>query len=252
MGTDWAHTSSIADGFDAYDDLPERALGYPTVFERLGLKNPDVRKVVDYGCGPGKVALRIAEAYDVDVLAADISPQMLHIANARRPHPRIRYHQLDATRLAAVTDGSIDAVLCCYVFINVADRREIAAIVAEAYRVLRPGGRFAVLDTNPDTTGTEFSTFRSGEPGRVYKSGEQRRVLLRLPDGGVLELRDHHWPRETYVDVLGAAGFRQIAVSEPLLGDVSNSGAVVPGSLLDLATPAETTHPPFLISVGVR
>jgi len=250
MGTNWKTGDGVATGFDSYDDLPERVLGYPTVFAALRLGEPDVRTVVDYGCGPGKVSLRVAQRHDVRVHAADISATMLDIARTRRAHPRVAHHLLDRPRLDFLADDSVDAAMCCYVFINIGDLDVIRAIAAEAHRVLRPGGRFAVLDTNPDTTGIRFSTFESGEPGVRYEAGAQRRVLLHLPDGGVLELLDHHWPRDTYGEVLTAGGFRDVTVAAPLLGDVA--GAEVAGSLLEVERPAEAVHAPFLITVGVK
>ncbi|MEU8962825.1 methyltransferase domain-containing protein [Streptomyces sp. NPDC048491] len=242
--THWHSTASVADRFDAYDDLPERLMGYPAVFRALGIGTPDVRTVLDYGCGPGKVAARIADACLAGVVAADVSPRMLEIARAHRPHPRIDYRQIDSGKLTFLADDSIDAAMSCYVFINVGELPLLHEIAAEIHRVLRPGARYAVLDTNPDTTGIRFSTFRSGEPGRGYACGERRRVLLDQPDGGEpLELVDHHWPRQTYLDVLTDAGFVDLIVEEPLLTD--------PSALPDTA-PAETIHPPFLIVTGAK
>ena len=248
MGTQWKDTVDVADGFDAYDDIPERLIGYPAVFAELGIGSAEVSTVLDYGCGPGKVASRVVEASQVQVLAADISPRMLDIARGKRPHPRISYHQIESAGLPFLDDCSVDAAMSCYVFINVGNPAEIRAIAAEVYRVLRPGGRYTVLDTNPDTTGVRFSTFRSGEPGRVYTTGEQRQVVLYQPGGGVLELTDYHWPKQTYLEVFGVAGFSQVTVREPLLeGTEATSGVEPDGSL-----PAETTRPPFLIVTGVK
>lgn len=257
MGTQWKETQDVADGFDAYDDVPERLIGYPAVFDTLGLGTPAVRTVLDYGCGPGKVAARVVEAYDTEVVAADVSPHMLDIARLRRPHPRIAYHRIDSGQLPFLGDAALDAAMSCYVFINVGDIAELHAIAAEVHRVLRPGARYAVLDTNPDTTGVRFSTFQSGRPGHAYSTGEQRQVLLHRPDGGVLELIDHHWPRQTYLDVLGKAGFRDLTVHEPLL----RAGAAFPvdapdtpdlSDAPDAEPPAEATRPPFLIVTGVK
>lgn len=243
--THWQKTASIADGFDAYDDLPERLIGYPAVFRALGISTPAVRTVLDYGCGPGKVAARITEADDhAQVVAADISPRMLEIARTRRPHPRIDYQQIDSGKLTFLADDSVDAAMSCYVFINIGELPLLHEIAAEVHRVLRPGARYAVLDTNPGTTGIRFSTFRSGELGRTYAPGERRQVLLDQPGGGApLELIDHHWPRQTYLDVLAEAGFTNLTLDEPLLTDPS----AIPGT-----APAETAHPPFLIVTGVK
>ncbi|SDL27597.1 Methyltransferase domain-containing protein [Lentzea albidocapillata subsp. violacea] len=244
MSTKWKEAVAVATGFDAYDDLPERLIGYPAVFASLGIGTPEVRTVLDYGCGPGKVANRVVQASDARVVAADISPHMLEIARQDRPHPRIDYHQIDSGRLEFLSDSTVDAAMSCYVFINIGDLQALHDIAGEVHRVLRPGGRYAVLDTNPGTTGVRFSTFRSGEPGRDYATGERRQVLLDQPRGGVLELIDHHWPRQTYLDVLSAAGFRDITVREPLLdpADASSGGPA----------PAEATRSPFLVVTGVK
>ncbi|RKT54163.1 class I SAM-dependent methyltransferase [Saccharothrix australiensis] len=245
MGTVWKGDDEVAAGFDSYDDLFERTLGYPAVFSALGLGAPEVRTVLDYGCGPGKIALRVAERYDVDVHAADISDRMLHIARTRRAHPRIRYHLIGRPSLDFLPDDSVDAAMCCFVFVTVGDPDRLRAITAEVHRVLRPGGRFAVLDTNPDTTGIRFSTFRTGEPATRYEPGQQRRTVLYLPDGGALRLLDHHWPRDTCRDLLAEAGFRDVDSITPLLGDTDRPP---PGA----EHPAEAVHPPFLITAATK
>lgn len=244
MSTSW-EADEIAAGFEAYDDLPERILGYPCVFDALRLD--DATRVLDYGCGPGKVAERIVGDYGCAVVAVDSSPAMLTIAQRERAHPRIDYHHVSGEQLSFLADGSIDAAMACYVCINIGSLDRIKSIVAEVYRVLRPGGRYAVLDTNPNTTGVQFSTFRSGEPGRRYSTGQQRRVLLRRPDGQGLELIDYHWPSRTYREVLAGAGFRDITLHEPVSGEGER-----PSKPHGPAWGNETTRPPFLIVVGEK
>lgn len=255
MSTDWKTTTAVADGFNAYDDLPERVIGYPTVFAELQLGTPGVHDLLDYGCGPGKVALRAVQRYDgVTVRAVDISERMLEIARSQRSHDRICYERLDGQRLPALADESIDAAMSCYLFINIGDVQLIADIAAEVHRVLRPGGRYVVLDTNPDTTGVQFCTFRSGDPDKQYSPGELRRVLLNRPDGEVLELADFHWPRQTYLDVLVGAGFSSVSVRQPLLEETEDIFDARPGSVLTAGSGpySEAVHPPFLIVTGVK
>lgn len=247
MTTRWDATE-VAAGFEAYDDMTERTLGYPFVFQALGLGDPGARVVLDFGCGPGKVAARIVARYGAQVVAVDASPAMLTIAQGVRSDPRIDYRLVRDARLPFLADGAIDAAMSCYVFINVASLDVIYAIAREVCRVLRPGGRYAILDTNPDTTGVEFTTFRSGDPGRRYAQGEQRRVLLRQPDGDELTLLDYHWPKQVYHQVLADAGFRSIDMIEPILAhpfgadDPSGGGRWM----------NEKAQPPFLIAVGQK
>lgn len=248
MKTRW-DAEEVAAGFDDYDDLPERVIGYPSVYRALGLGDPGVLSILDYGCGPGKVALRVARDYRLRVTAVDTSPAMIARAIRKRADPLIGYHLIQGAELPFLPDESVDAAMSCYVFINIGSLDRIRSIVREVYRVLRPGGRYAILDTNPDTTGVQFSTFRSGDPGHAYSAGEQRRVLLTRPDGEPLELVDYHWPREAYRDLLRAAGFREIAMQKPTLADAPGSAEGTPGAgrLVN-----ETRYAPFLVATGEK
>lgn len=247
MTTKW-DTAEVAAGFNAYDDLTERTLGYPYVFQALRLGAPDVRAVLDFGCGPGKVAERVATTYGAKVVAVDASPAMLAIATSTRPDPRIDYRLVPDARLPFLADAAVDAAMSCYVFINIASLDVIHTIAREVYRVLRPGGRYAILDTNPDTTGVEFTTFRSGDPNRRYAQGEERRVLLRQPDGSDLTLLDHHWPKAVYHQLLADAGFRSIDMHEPILAHAPGTDDPGRGD----RWMNEKTRPPFLIAVGEK
>lgn len=247
MSTRW-DTSEVAAAFEAYDDLPERTLGYPAVFRALRLGDPDVRLVLDFGCGPGKVAKRIVTDYETQVVAVDTSPAMLAIATDHRTDSRIDYRLVRNAELTFLLNDAVDAAMSCYVFINIGSLDGIQAIAREVYRVLRPGGRYGVLDTNPDTTGVEFTTFRSGDPDRRYMRGEQRRVLLRHRDGGELTLLDYHWPKEVYREILVDAGFRSIQMHEPVLAHPENMNHCS----ADRPWGNETRQPPFLIVVGEK
>lgn len=247
MSTRW-DTPQVAASFEAYDDLPERTLGYPFVFRALRLGDPDVRVVLDFGCGPGKVAKRVVDRYERQVVAVDSSPAMLTIATGYRADPHIDYRLVPDAKMPFLSSATIDAAMSCYVFINIGSLEVIRTIVREVYRVLRPGGRYAVLDTNPDTTGVEFATFRSGDLGRRYAQGEQRRVLLRHSDGGELALLDYHWPKEVYHEILADVGFRSIDMHEPVLEhrtDLAEFSAEGPWR-------NETRKPPFLIVAGEK
>ena len=190
----------------------------------------------------------MTRSYDVDVLAVDIAPRMVQIARATRPAPRVDYRVIESGRLSWLADESLDAAMSCYVFINIGDINTIRAIVSEVYRVLRPGARYSICDTNPDTTGVAFSTFRSGAPAVRYEAGQPRNVLLHLPHGGALELSDYHWPRETYGDVLARAGFASVGYATPLLGDVPPDPGLANARGPD--QPAEAVQAPFLVTTG--
>jgi ubiquinone/menaquinone biosynthesis C-methylase UbiE len=220
MNTDW-DTSSICSGFEAYGDLPEELLGYSWLLRTLKEYQGKNQKILDYGCGPGKVATRVAELGNRRILAVDTSLTMLEIARRHRPHNAIEY-RLIHDGLSFLDADSISAAFACFVFINIESDKQIAEIMREIHRVLRKGAPFLIVDTNPRTTGIEFSSFRNGD-SRRYRYGEKKMEVLHLPNGNDLILYDHYWPAEMYRRLLVQAGFSTVEQLEPTLQDVPSS-----------------------------
>lgn len=106
----------------------------------------DDRMVVgDLGCGTGALAEALAPAVS-RVIAVDESEAMLGAARARLEgvgNVELRAGSLEALPVA---DGALDAALLSLVLHYVA---EPAAVLAEAARALRPGGRLLVVDMLP-------------------------------------------------------------------------------------------------------
>jgi demethylmenaquinone methyltransferase/2-methoxy-6-polyprenyl-1,4-benzoquinol methylase len=100
----------------------------------LGL--PTGSTILDLACGTGDLAALVARSGN-RVLGSDLSAGML---SARRH--RFPVAQADALALPLAT-GSVDGVVCGYALRNFTD---LAASLAEAARVLRPGGRLAALE----------------------------------------------------------------------------------------------------------
>ena len=92
-------------------------------------------RVLDVATGPGYVAAAAA-ARGADVVGVDFSAAML--AMARRKHPALDLREGDAEKLP-FADESFDAVVMNFGLLHV-PRPDRA--VAEAFRVLRPHGRF--------------------------------------------------------------------------------------------------------------
>jgi ubiquinone/menaquinone biosynthesis C-methylase UbiE len=102
--------------------------------------------VVDIGSGTGLLSLELARVADV-VWAVDISPLMgayLDTKAASAGLTNIRTATASAASLPLV-DGLADAVVSNYCFHHLDDAGKAQAL-AEAHRVLKPGGRFVFGD----------------------------------------------------------------------------------------------------------
>jgi demethylmenaquinone methyltransferase / 2-methoxy-6-polyprenyl-1,4-benzoquinol methylase len=105
--------------------------------------------VLDACCGTGDLALlySVAEPAPARVLGADFTPEMLEIAadKAARLGAAIPFVAADALKLP-FDDASFDVVSVGY---GVRNFQDLDAGLRELARVLRPGGRLAVLDCTP-------------------------------------------------------------------------------------------------------
>lgn len=106
--------STLADRWDAYStqpelhvcSLPETTKGH---VDRIVEAMPDTGTVLDLGCGPGRLAVPVADAApNLQILALDISPRMLSRAAY---HPRVRYLLGDGEHAAGPVNGAWSVLL---------------------------------------------------------------------------------------------------------------------------------------------
>jgi arsenite methyltransferase len=98
---------------------------------------------LDVGSGPGNVTASLARAAGPDGLAlgVDISEPMLARATRAEAGPQVGFLRADAQRLP-LRDNTVDAVVSVAMLQLIPNP---AAALAEMARVLRPGGRLAVM-----------------------------------------------------------------------------------------------------------
>jgi len=148
--------------------------------------------VLDIGAGPGFLACEMAAVVGEagSVQGVDPSESMLAIARERQRAQgaaRVAFHAGDALALP-FDDASFDVAVATQVYEYVED---MPAALAEARRVLRPGARLLVLDTDWDSI-----VWRSSDRERM------RRILAAWDE----HLADPHLPARLS-GLLADAGF---------------------------------------------
>jgi arsenite methyltransferase len=103
--------------------------------------------VLDIGSGPGFLASEMAEEVGADGRVHGIDPSDSMLAIARHNETSVDYSRGDALALP-FADEQFDVAVSTQVYEYVDD---IAGALAEVRRVLRPGGRLLVLDTDWDS-----------------------------------------------------------------------------------------------------
>jgi len=112
--------------------------------------------VIELGCGTGRFAARLlrqALPGGATYLGLDVSPHMVRLANAAvAPWAgRARVELTDGSVHFPVSDASCDRVVSAYV-LDLLSPADAALFVAEARRVLRPGGLLALASLAPGRT----------------------------------------------------------------------------------------------------
>jgi SAM-dependent methyltransferase len=142
----------IADA-GVYDVLT--GLGLGSLFARIAADVaalvPEGAQVLEVGCGPGRLSIRMARQHGLDVTGLDLDPAMIERARANadrrgnRHEPRPSFLVGDVASLA-FPDGSFDLVVST---LSMHHWDDPSAGLAEIGRVLRPGARALVWDLRP-------------------------------------------------------------------------------------------------------
>jgi ubiquinone/menaquinone biosynthesis C-methylase UbiE len=122
-------------------------------------------RVLELGCGAGGALIRLARAVGPSgcVVGLDLSPSMIHHAEARlrraRLADRVELRVADASSIP-FDDASFDALFMSFT-LELFDTPEIPLVLAECRRVLRSGGRLVVVALSRATP--------IGWPTRLYE-----------------------------------------------------------------------------------
>ncbi|WP_420310356.1 class I SAM-dependent methyltransferase [Streptomyces sp. YS-B37] len=185
-------TADVYEEWAAYYDEPGNQM--------IDIEQPVVRRILDglpvgtaldAACGTGRHTAHL-HRLGHRVTGVDASPEML--ARARERLPDVDLREADLHRLP-FPDDAVDTVVCALALTHVPD---LAAVLAEFARVLRPGGHLVISDAH-------------------LMSSYLRPTLPRRPgpDGRPTLLTEYHRPLSAYLSAALPLGFQVRHCEEP-------------------------------------
>ncbi len=206
---------------DLYDEVTTVELPESAVRASLGCGNPtalaELREgevVLDLGSGGGIDVLLSARRVGPTGRAygLDMTPEMLELARRNQRESGVENVEFLEGEIEAIPlpDASVDVIISNCVINLSADKRRV---LNEAFRVLRPGGRFAVSDV----------VVRGELPEQARRSRELWAGCV----AGALEERE-------FERMLGEAGFENVEIEPTRIYDGADARALLEASGLDL------------------
>ena len=110
----------------------------------------DPAKILELGCGSGQYTLGLAAAFpDAQLWACDLSRRQLEQAQRKANYHGYRWHLFQA----AAEDTGLDAdqfdLVTSYAMFHELPVHAMQATLAEALRILKPGGIVFIADVTP-------------------------------------------------------------------------------------------------------
>ena len=216
---DYAHSRQLAEGYDASLD-GSRLAGFDLEVVHRRLARPG--RVVDLGCGAGRVSIPFALAGH-EVLCVDLSQAMLDIVGekARAAGARVDRLRANLVELGCLADEFADYALAMFsTLAMIAGRDNRAAALAHARRILKHGGLLIVHAHN------RWTNLRTRDGRRWLADSLWRAWFDRehawgdkyFDAWGVANIHLHVYTRRELRRELTAAGF-EIVESVPLAID---------------------------------
>jgi SAM-dependent methyltransferase len=210
---DYLHDDALARGYDA--GLAGSSLfTLDIAFVREQCARPG--RLIDLGCGTGRLLVPLARD-GWRVLGIDLSAAMLAVAaeKARAAGAAVDLIRANITELDFLQAEQCDAVACLFSTLGmVRDATQRLRVVAGAYRLLRPGGRFLLHVHN-----RWFNLWDRSSRGWLLadlvgwrEPGLERGDRRMPPHQGIAGLTLHLFTRSEIVGLLRGAGFRVMEV----------------------------------------
>jgi SAM-dependent methyltransferase len=179
---------------------PTKPFAHPVNLARLADHLGPGARILDFGCGYGRVAGFLWSQGYRNVIGVDPAPAMVEAARAR--FPELEFQVLADAPHVGLPDASVEAMLLFSVLTCVPGDGGQRAIIQEASRVLAPGGLLYISDLWLQSDSRNIARYEASQPRHgVYG-------IFDLPEGVTVRHHDRDW-----IDAL-TGGYERVALDE--------------------------------------
>lgn len=142
---------------EAFDEVTryQKDILFPLLELQL---NHQEKLALDFGCGPGRFTVELAEIIKGEAIGVDISSELFEFAPTSAA---VSYRSI-TTDILPFADASFDVAWSCLVLGGVPDS-DISKTISEIERVLRPNGLFFYVENTEKVANTPYWFFRKQE-----------------------------------------------------------------------------------------
>lgn len=164
---------------------------------------------MDIGCGRGTPSYLMAEKYpNSNFHGIDFSPCAIEFAESRameRENKNLHYHVMDCTKLPKEWTAKFDYITA---FDSIHDQAYPDKALEEIYRVLKPGGRFSLVDIDAHTNVADNKPMVGARYMYTASLFHCMPVSLHFENGVGLGAM---WGREKAQEMLQTVGFGKVS-----------------------------------------
>ena len=161
-----------------------KSFAHPPNLRRVRQWVSDEGRILDYGCGYGRVLGELFNEGYEHLIGLDFSPSM--IAAARAQYPEIQFEIVESSTIP-LPDASVDGVLLFSVLTCIPTDEGQRALLKEIHRVLNRGGLLYISDLSLQTDERNLERYaRDEQKYGIYG-------VFDLPEGVTVRHHDPKW-----------------------------------------------------------
>ncbi len=226
--TSWGE---VADWYDNYletnSDSYQNQVILPNLLRLLDLKSGE--KVLDLACGSGFFSREMARVGGVEIVGADISPELIKLAEKKSENIKnIKYLVASAEKLAKLENNSFDKIICVLALQNI---ENIKLVFSEINRVVKKTGKILLVLNHPAFRIAGASSWlwddvskRQARRLDKYMSEQKSEILMHPGKSDSEKTVSFHRPLQYYFKLIASAGLAVTRLEEWISHRESESG----------------------------